>query len=740
VKVYNENGLQVMSGAKDSAITAYVSQDWTKTVNIEGDTVIYRWYMRDEPPSIDFYMPTAHIDSLLKQVSQERVGFQPIWQVAYPDFVHEYLLRENPKDFCVDPYPMGRFGHDTTGYNYQQQWGEHIELLNFAKTEAENLSKDLWLVAQAFTFADKNNDTINCSYPLIHWGQRAWCPDRGPSQYELRLQTFLGLCYGADGILYFQYMWWIDGYGNLLTGLYDELNDSSTYKWREIRDFIGPRMEVLGPVYAPLEWQGACLDDVVNSYILRNGQPSYIDSIRSQNPADEPHWMQVGFFENQAGDTSYFMLVNRECLETEGTNYDVFVTKTGGPYQIRDMYTDSVVDYVNGTGDYFTIYLGPGEGKLLRVEEFYPGERIKHVPAEYPTIQEAINAAWDGDTVLVAPGTYYENINFLGKAITVASHFIYDHNPATIEATIIDGSYPYNSDSASVVRFVSGEGFNSILEGFTITGGTGTSQWGPGRPEHRGGGIFCYYSSPTIINNLIIDNYIRDHGSDFDWGGGIGCLVSSPTIANNLISNNSVLGYDFGGGICLKEGGSPVIVNNTLSDNVRGGIYVWNVSDPFVITNNIIANNTDLGIRANPNSYGISYNDVWNNDGYNFVNCPDEIGDTTWGTNRNGTPCDSFYNIIRDPMFVNPGTDYHLQESSPCINAGDNYAPGLPDFDFDGNPRIRNGYVDMGAYEYQITVPVPSLSKLGLFVLFLLLMGTAVWMIRRKRLAMQTND
>lgn len=130
----------------------------------------------------------------------------------------------------------------------------------------------------------------------------------------------------------------------------------------------------------------------------------------------------------------------------------------------------------------------------------------------------------------------------------------------------------------------------------------------------------------------------------------------------------------------------------------------------------------------------MSYNDVWNNTGGNFLYACSGLGDTIWGTNRNGTPCDSFYNIIRDPIFVNPGIDYHLQESSPCVNAGDNYASGLPDFDFDGNPRISGGYVDMGAYEYQTTEEIPSLSKFGLLVLFLLLMGTAVWMIKRKRL------
>jgi hypothetical protein len=133
-------------------------------------------------------------------------------------------------------------------------------------------------------------------------------------------------------------------------------------------------LDSVGVVLRSLSWLGACVDSSYNNNDLLGCGAGYLDSIRSHNPADEPHWVQVGFFENATADTSYFMLVNRECLETEGASYDVFVTKSGGPYQIKDIYTDSVVDYVNGTGDYFTIYLGPGEGKLLRLKVIYHGD------------------------------------------------------------------------------------------------------------------------------------------------------------------------------------------------------------------------------------------------------------------------------------------------------------------------------------------------------------------------------
>jgi len=80
-----------------------------------------------------------------------------------------------------------------------------------------------------------------------------------------------------------------------------------------------------------------------------------------------------------------------------------------------------------------------------------------NVPADQPTIQAAINAAQNGDTVLVAPGTYSENINFVGKAVTVTSS-----GGRTV--TTIDGH-----QAGTVVTFGTNEGQNSVLSGFTIT-------------------------------------------------------------------------------------------------------------------------------------------------------------------------------------------------------------------------------------------------------------------------------
>jgi hypothetical protein len=676
---------------------------------------LFRWYLKDEPEYAQYKAnrEVSHFLDSLHYVS----GVQAIGMTSWHNprkFADEVL----PHEICYDDY--------TIVWSFPEALQSRLNLLTWGIQQAAVAASDhnieWWYVAPAF----KNPDPLG----------------RYPHNSELRSAVYLSLAYGAKGMEYYRYSsdpWWTPQNRSGESGLM-WWNDAD---WVPIETYSGPNpystqpetlltevvrinfwLDSLGTTLRSLNWIGACLDSSYNNNDFLGCGGGYLDSIRS--PGAEPHWVQVGFFENQSADTSYFMLVNRECLVIEGADFDVFVRKAGGHYQIRDVYTDQVVGNVMGTGDYFTIYLGPGEGKLLRLEEV---PRIKHVPADYPTIQSAINATWDGDTVLVAPGIYYENINFLGKGITVASHFIYDHNPATIEATIIDGSQPSNPDSGSVVRFVSGEDSSACIKGFTLKKGIGTVQ-SPHYTPRWGGGVVCLgNSSPTIANNIIISNRV------FGVGAGIFSQYesgSSPKIISNLIKGNYA---DYGGGIC---GGSPrsiiannliiqntadwqgggiedargIVANNTIDGNVvqafpdgrGGGILAYPTCR---IVNNIITNNQGGGgicFYARPDST-ISYNDVWNNTG---VNCAGSYGvyvDTTQRTNRNGTPCDSFYNIIQDPKFVNPSVDYHLQGSSGCINAGNNDAPGLPDFDFEGNPRIRDGYVDMGAYEYLSYVP-----------------------------------
>ncbi|MHC4945587.1 MAG: right-handed parallel beta-helix repeat-containing protein, partial [Planctomycetota bacterium] len=160
--------------------------------------------------------------------------------------------------------------------------------------------------------------------------------------------------------------------------------------------------------------------------------------------------------------------------------------------------------------------------------------------ADYPTIQEGIDAAQDGDLVLVDSGVYIEIIDFKGKAIAVQS----SSGPAN---TVIDGG-----DMGSVVTFKSFEENDSILDGFTIRNGNSLD---------GGGGIFCQASSPTIVNNRIKLN------DGFYYGGGIYIAGGSPLIQNNNIFYN-IAGT--GSGI-YGEGSAASIIENQIVDNGMGG-------------------------------------------------------------------------------------------------------------------------------------------------------------------------
>ena len=204
-----------------------------------------------------------------------------------------------------------------------------------------------------------------------------------------------------------------------------------------------------------------------------------------------------------------------------------------------------------------------------------------HPDSTLNSIQAGIGFCSTGDTVLVGPGTYIENINFNGMAITVTS----EHGADT---TIIDGSNPANPDTASVVLFINGEDTSSVLDGFTLTNGSGTTD-----PIYGsfGGGIYCRYnSSPTIIGNTII-------GNSADWAGGILCWVnSSPKVTGNTITGNTA---GFGGGIGCWENSSPTITGNTISGNTAGtdagGITCSMHSSPTIIGNNITYNTASGG-------------------------------------------------------------------------------------------------------------------------------------------------
>ena len=309
----------------------------------------------------------------------------------------------------------------------------------------------------------------------------------------------------------------------------------------------------------------------------------------------------------------------------------------------------------------------------------------RNVPGTYATIQAGIDAAANTDTVLVQPGTYYENINYYGKLITVGSLFLTTSDTSHISSTIIDGHY-----FGSVVSFIGGEDLTAVLSGCTIVNGH----------ANYGGGIICNNSSPSLKNMIITGN------SSSLEGGGISCEDASPSLENVTISGNSA--YYNGGGIYCFNLSSPTFYNVTISDNSAnrgGGIFCDYNSNPS-LENVTITNNTASveggGIFCWDDSSPVLINSILWND------LPQEIYISTSSVTARYSDIQDGWtgegNIDEDPLFADPNNgDYHLTWTnfpipdatmSPCIDTGF----WMTGHDPDGT------IADMGAYYYHQTI------------------------------------
>ena len=271
------------------------------------------------------------------------------------------------------------------------------------------------------------------------------------------------------------------------------------------------------------------------------------------------------------------------------------------------------------------------------------GAQIIHVPDEFPSIQAGIDTADIGDTVLVSEGTYFENINFRGMAITVASQFILDGDTSHVSKTIIDGSQYTNSARASTVLMESGEDTTSVLVGFTITGGEGSIR-GSG-DNCYGAGINIMNSGGKVLHNIITGNHLASKpGFENYLGGGINASVNgnhTAIIRKNVIIDNSVMGaWAFGAGISI-DGGRCIVEFNTIKKNklegetIHGaGIFWFNDANPgtieeVIIRNNLITENEGIqtdGGQENGGAIATGYRfpegiiEIYNNIiSYNFI-------------------------------------------------------------------------------------------------------------------------
>jgi hypothetical protein len=320
----------------------------------------------------------------------------------------------------------------------------------------------------------------------------------------------------------------------------------------------------------------------------------------------------------------------------------------------------------------------------------------------------------DGDTVLVADGTYTgdgnRDIDFLGKAIVVMS----ENGP---EVTIID----CEGDSLDPHRgfyFHNEEGSGSVVWGFTIINGYSPIYIG-------GGGMYIgFFSSPTVSNCTFsgnstggygggMRNYyfsnptIRDctfigNSSEAGGGGMYNYHYSNPTVTNCTFTGNSA--YIYGGGMNNIYYSHPTVTNCTFTGNSTdwwsGGMYNWD-SNPTVIHCTFSGNSASYGggmynWRSDPTTINSI---LWTNTGGTIDN------DECWPSVNYSNVEGGYFgvgNIDTDPLFVDPENyDYHLLDESPCVDSGTD--AGVYD-DFEGDIRPLGYGFDMGADESPYSV------------------------------------
>ncbi len=325
------------------------------------------------------------------------------------------------------------------------------------------------------------------------------------------------------------------------------------------------------------------------------------------------------------------------------------------------------------------------------------GNGLSHNP--FASIQTAINNAVDGDTVLVNPGTYIENINFNGKNIVVGSLFITTQDTSYISTTVIDGSKDVVGNGGTVVCFVSSETNNAKLIGFTLSNGTGYRLGNEPDNDgtyHYGGGVYCYNSNPTLLNLKIINNNVNSAG------GGIALNKSNPLISNIIIDDN--IASEKGAGI-YSYWSNPNIKNVLITNNSNlygpsGSVLYAAGGSNVSITHLTSFGNNSLAIFGEAGEIINIKNSILWDDGVPIIEWDESQCSITYSAIKLGFVSGSEGNIASDPLFVDSlNGNFKLSPYSPCIGAGtiDNSLI----FDLNGNlrPDPFGTKPDMGAYE-----------------------------------------
>ena len=354
-----------------------------------------------------------------------------------------------------------------------------------------------------------------------------------------------------------------------------------------------------------------------------------------------------------------------------------------------------------------------------------------NVPNDHPTIQAGIDAAVNGDTVLIHPGTYIENINFKGKTIVVGSLYLTTNDESYVSSTIIDADM-----KAPVVLFESNETREAQLVGLTLQNG-----WC---------GIKVNSLGPTLKKLIVKNNGAIYGGSGFEAGcnGSLNFLITDCIFEKNNhagyvinvcnihtsgnyyeIKNTKVINNQPSYAAIRFDGNKASIQNCLIVGNTGYGIGIVNAELGVEIGNCTIANNTKEGIYILYNNIHASIVNVtnsilWNN-GEHEIGVTDLIPATIFNVSytilKNGidgilsqvTSVVNYgeNNITSNPLFVDSAAgDYRLLDSSPCIGAG-TLINDTPTVDIEGNlrPSPAGSKPDIGAYENALASPIDGL-------------------------------
>jgi hypothetical protein len=331
----------------------------------------------------------------------------------------------------------------------------------------------------------------------------------------------------------------------------------------------------------------------------------------------------------------------------------------------------------------------------------------------YGTIQSAIDAAAGGDVVIVAPGVYRERINFAGKAIAVRSSDPEDWD--VVASTVIDAQY-----GGSCVTFNMGETDASVLEGFTVTRGTGTAIDFSGDPRlfsgRAGGGVFCRASSPTIRRCNIVRNGYADVNMNpaADFGAGIALVYDSQAVIEQcVIADNGASRYGPGIIVLGQAWSAARIANCTVANNkisqynssYRHTYYdvdCWRTAT--TVENTVIWSEQNRSLLV---SDPLLVRYCCLQTGYEFDgNYPyQDVLPMMLAWEQGNIYGSPGFVVVYDRWDDERVSDYRLRADSICVDRGDPACDGAGETDMDGQSRVMGARLDIGVDEV-----MPSLT------------------------------